>query len=87
MVRTYWLVPVFYEASGVLDLQPVRTTTKSKPVVPVLCATNSTSGQLSPITGSPFPLRPLAVRVQVPPRGVPPLYAWRTQLRSASWPQ
>ncbi len=22
MVRTYWLVPVFYEASGVLDLQP-----------------------------------------------------------------
>ena len=25
MVRTYWLVPVFYEASGVLDLQPIRT--------------------------------------------------------------
>ena len=23
MVRTYWLVPVFYEASGVLDLQPI----------------------------------------------------------------
>ena len=22
MVRTYWLVPVFYEASGNLDLQP-----------------------------------------------------------------
>jgi hypothetical protein len=22
MVRTYWLVPVFYEASGHLDLQP-----------------------------------------------------------------
>jgi hypothetical protein len=25
MVRTYWLVPVFYEASGNLGLQPVRT--------------------------------------------------------------
>ena len=25
MVRTYWLVPVFNEASGNLDLQPVRT--------------------------------------------------------------
>jgi hypothetical protein len=25
MVRTYWLVPVFYEASGNLDLQPFRT--------------------------------------------------------------
>ena len=25
MVRTYWLVPVFYEASGNLDLQPHRT--------------------------------------------------------------
>ncbi len=25
MVRTYWLVPVFYEASGNLDLQPDRT--------------------------------------------------------------
>lgn len=22
MVRTYWFVPVFYEASGNLDLQP-----------------------------------------------------------------
>jgi hypothetical protein len=22
MVRTYWLVPVFYEASGNLDLRP-----------------------------------------------------------------
>lgn len=25
MVRTYWLVPVFNEASGNLDLQPGRT--------------------------------------------------------------
>jgi hypothetical protein len=25
MVRTYWLVPVFNEASGNLDLQPDRT--------------------------------------------------------------
>ena len=25
MVRTYWLVPVFNEASGNLDLQPKRT--------------------------------------------------------------
>ena len=37
MVRTYWLVPGFNEASGNLDLQPVRTKTESKPVVPVLC--------------------------------------------------
>lgn len=26
MVRTYWLVPVFYEASGHLDLQPFART-------------------------------------------------------------
>jgi|GEM_PF-1948622 len=26
MVRTYWLVPVFYEASGNLDLQPFART-------------------------------------------------------------
>jgi hypothetical protein len=38
MVRTYWLVPVFYEASGNLDLQPFARSTESKPVVPVLCA-------------------------------------------------
>ena len=38
MVRTYWLVPVFYEASGNLDLQPFARTTTSKPVAPVLCA-------------------------------------------------
>lgn len=37
--------------------------------------------------GSPPALRPLAVRVHVPPRGVPALYAWRTQLRSARSPQ
>ncbi len=37
MVRTYWLVPVFNEASGNLDLQPFARSTKSKPVVPVLC--------------------------------------------------
>ena len=28
MVRTYWLVPVFNEASGNLDLQPVRTNSR-----------------------------------------------------------
>ena len=39
MVRTYWLVPVFNEASGNLDLQPDRTTTKSNANFgPVLCA-------------------------------------------------
>jgi hypothetical protein len=26
MVRTYWLVPVFYEASGHLDLRPFART-------------------------------------------------------------
>ena len=26
MVRTYWLVPVFYEASGNLDLRPFART-------------------------------------------------------------
>jgi hypothetical protein len=36
--------------------------------------------------GSPLAFSPLAVRVQVPPRGVPPLYAWRTQLRIAFSP-
>ena len=34
MVRTYWLVPVFYEASGNLDLQPIARTTKSNPISP-----------------------------------------------------
>jgi hypothetical protein len=58
MVRTYWLVPVFYEASGVLDLQPVRTTTKSKPVVPVLCGTNSSPPWFSPILVSRWMLCP-----------------------------
>ena len=28
---------------------------------------------------------PVAEMVHVPPFGVPALYAWRTQLRSASW--
>ena len=37
MVRTYWLVPVFNEASGNLGLQPFARTTTSKPVAPVLC--------------------------------------------------
>jgi hypothetical protein len=36
MVRTYWLVPGFYEASGNLDLQPFARATTSKPVAPVL---------------------------------------------------
>jgi hypothetical protein len=42
MVRTYWLVPVFNEASGNLGLQPFARTTTSKPVVPVLCGLNLT---------------------------------------------
>jgi len=37
MVRTYWLVPGFNEASGNLDLQPFARATTSKPVAPVLC--------------------------------------------------
>jgi hypothetical protein len=39
MVRTYWLVPVFNEASGNLDLQPVRTNDQIESnFAPVLCA-------------------------------------------------
>ncbi len=37
MVRTYWLVPVFNEASGNLDLQPFARSATSKPGAPVLC--------------------------------------------------
>ena len=36
--------------------------------------------------GSP-PTRPVFARVHDPPRGAPPLYARRKQLRRASWPQ
>ncbi len=36
MVRTYWLVPVFNEASGNLDLQPFARTDQIA-VAPVLC--------------------------------------------------
>lgn len=39
MVRTYWFLPIFYEAIGVLDLQPSARTTASKPVVPTVGAT------------------------------------------------
>jgi hypothetical protein len=39
MVRTYWLVPVFNEASGNLDLQPDRTDDQIESNFgPVLCA-------------------------------------------------
>jgi hypothetical protein len=39
MVRTYWLVPVFNEASGNLDLQPNRTNDQIESIFgPVLCA-------------------------------------------------
>jgi hypothetical protein len=34
MVRTYWLVQVFNEASWNLGLQPNRTMTKSNPIRP-----------------------------------------------------
>jgi hypothetical protein len=34
MVRTYWFFPVFYEASGNLDLQPFARSTTSKPCRP-----------------------------------------------------
>jgi hypothetical protein len=38
MVRTYWLVPVFNEASGNLDLQPDRTKAQvDSNFGPVLC--------------------------------------------------
>ena len=38
MVRTYWFVPGFNEASGNLDLQPFARATTSNPVAPVLAA-------------------------------------------------
>jgi hypothetical protein len=45
MVRTYWLVPVFYEASGNLDLQPIRTDDQVESNFgPVLCALNCSPG-------------------------------------------
>ena len=34
MVRTYWFVPIFYEAIDILDLQPLARPAPSKPVVP-----------------------------------------------------
>src|SRR5581483_3249426 len=37
----------------------------------------------SAMFGSPRAFSPLAEIEHVPPRGAPPLYAWRTQLRSA----
>jgi hypothetical protein len=51
MVRTYWLVPVFNEASGNLDLQPVRTNDQIESnFAPVLCGTHST-GPVQPSRG------------------------------------
>jgi hypothetical protein len=44
MVRTYWLVPGFNEASGNLDLQPFARATTSKPVAPVLCLASIVRG-------------------------------------------
>ena len=50
MVRTYWLVPVFNEASGNLDLQPDRTDdqieAKSPPCY-VCIRANGTWGQMA----------------------------------------
>ena len=37
MVRTYWLVPVFNEASGNLDLQPIARDDQVEAFGPVLC--------------------------------------------------
>src|SRR5665811_2635401 len=42
MVRTYWLVPVFYEASGNLDLQPFARTDRIEACRPLLCAFDCT---------------------------------------------
>ena len=53
MVRTYWLVPVFNEASGNLDLQPVRTNDQIESnFAPVLCLPRILPGAGSrPATG------------------------------------
>ena len=57
MVRTYWLVPVFNEASGNLDLQPVRTNDQIESnFAPVLCGINSTGA------GKPPPQEPFRAR-------------------------
>ena len=46
MVRTYWLVPVFYEASGNLDLQPDRTADQIESIfAPVLTRHSSLARQ------------------------------------------
>ncbi|MDX6606036.1 MAG: hypothetical protein QOD14_576 [Solirubrobacterales bacterium] len=48
MVRTYWLVPVFNEASGNLDLQPDRTDDQVESNFgPVLCEAMVAVGRLS----------------------------------------
>ncbi len=40
MVRTYWFFPVFYEASGNLDLQPIARTTHLEACRPrAMCST------------------------------------------------
>jgi hypothetical protein len=45
MVRTYWFVPVFNEASGNLDLQPDRTDDQVESNFgPVLCRTHGSRG-------------------------------------------
>jgi hypothetical protein len=45
MVRTYWLVPVFNEASGNLDLQPDRTDDQVESNFgPVLCDVDGSRG-------------------------------------------
>jgi dihydrolipoamide dehydrogenase len=42
MVRTYWLVPVFYEASGNLGLQPFARTDRIEACRPLLCGSDCT---------------------------------------------
>jgi len=42
MVRTYWLVPVFYEASGHLDLRPFARTDRVEACRPRAMWTNYT---------------------------------------------
>jgi hypothetical protein len=49
MVRTYWLVPVFNEASGNLDLQPFARTDQIEACRPrAMCTDCTESGRNSP---------------------------------------
>jgi hypothetical protein len=72
MVRTYWLVPVFYEASGNLDLQPFRTIDHVEACRPrAMYATNGSRGRLDRVDPPHLASYPRIARVTRQRCGVP----------------